>query len=90
MLAGVFHGLNDLRVEEVPVPRIQMPNDGHEKHIIGNWVNPFCFPAAIAMMMKRALPSDILFTHEFKLKDLLEAMEVHKSGKSIKVMIWPK
>ena len=27
MLAGVFHALNDLRVEEVPTPKIKTPND---------------------------------------------------------------
>lgn len=61
-----------------------------EKHILGNWVNFFTFPAAISAMQNKMLPSDILFTHEFKLTDLPTALQLHKEGKSVKVLIKPR
>jgi threonine dehydrogenase-like Zn-dependent dehydrogenase len=61
-----------------------------EIHILGTWVNYLCFPAAITTMLNKALPSNIIFTHEFRLNDLLSAMELFKSGKSVKILISPR
>jgi len=62
----------------------------NEKHIIGNWLDIFTYPAAMAAMQNKILPTDILITHELKLAALPEAMELHKAGKSVKILINPK
>ena len=58
-----------------------------ELTITSTFVSPYSFPRALAMLPKLELKS--LITDIVPLKDIQHAFELHKAGKSIKVLIQP-
>jgi len=61
----------------------------HEKEIVGSFIANYTFRPAIEAMYRRQVPSDVLFTHHFTVQEIHRAIEVHRAGKSIKVLITP-
>ena len=61
----------------------------HEKEIVGSFIANFTFAPAIQIMYSKLVPSDVLFTHEFKVEGIHKAFQTHKAGESIKVLITP-
>jgi len=59
----------------------------HEKGILGSFAANFTFRPAIEAMYRKQVRSDILFTHQFNVQEIYKAIEVHRAGKSIKVLI---
>jgi 2-desacetyl-2-hydroxyethyl bacteriochlorophyllide A dehydrogenase len=58
-----------------------------ELTITSTFVSPYSFPRALAMLPKLELKS--LITDIIPLKDIQQAFELHKKGKSIKILIKP-
>ncbi|OGN95563.1 MAG: hypothetical protein A2Y89_02155 [Chloroflexi bacterium RBG_13_51_18] len=58
-----------------------------ELTITSTFVSPYSFPRALAMLPKLELKS--LITDIVPLKDVQKAFELHKKGKSIKILIQP-
>ena len=58
-----------------------------ELTITSTFVSPFCFPRSVNLLSKLELRS--LITDIVPLKDIARAFELHKSGKSIKILIKP-
>jgi (R,R)-butanediol dehydrogenase/meso-butanediol dehydrogenase/diacetyl reductase/L-iditol 2-dehydrogenase len=58
-----------------------------ELTITSTFVSPYSFPRALAMLPKLELKS--LITDIVPLKDIKKAFELHKAGKSIKILIKP-
>jgi 2-desacetyl-2-hydroxyethyl bacteriochlorophyllide A dehydrogenase len=58
-----------------------------ELTITSTFVSPYSFPRALAMLPKLELKS--LITDIVPLKDIRKAFDLHKSGKSIKILIKP-
>ncbi|MCJ7604945.1 MAG: alcohol dehydrogenase catalytic domain-containing protein [Dehalococcoidales bacterium] len=58
-----------------------------ELTITSTFVSPYSFPRALAMLPKLEL--DPIITDIIDLKDIKKAFEMHKSGKSIKILIKP-
>ncbi|MGD0780651.1 MAG: alcohol dehydrogenase catalytic domain-containing protein [Dehalococcoidales bacterium] len=58
-----------------------------ELTITSTFVSPYSFPRALAMLPKLELKS--LITDIVPLKDIQKAFELHKKGKSIKILIKP-
>ncbi|MBN1692234.1 MAG: alcohol dehydrogenase catalytic domain-containing protein [Dehalococcoidales bacterium] len=58
-----------------------------ELTITSTYVSPYSFPRALAMLPRLELKS--LITDVVSLKDIQKAFELHKSGKSIKILIKP-
>jgi (R,R)-butanediol dehydrogenase/meso-butanediol dehydrogenase/diacetyl reductase/L-iditol 2-dehydrogenase len=56
-----------------------------ELTITSTFVSPYSFPRALAMLPKLELKS--LITHIIPLKDIQHAFELHKTGKSTKILI---
>ena len=61
----------------------------HEKEIVGSFIANFTFAPAIQIMYNKLVPSNVLFTHEFKVKEIHKAFQTHKAGESIKILITP-
>lgn len=61
----------------------------HEKEIVGSFIANFTFLPAIRAMYEKMVPSDILITHRFGVKDFNKAIETHLSGEGIKILILP-
>jgi len=68
---------------EISVPPFLMY--AKELTITSTFVSPYSFPRALAMLPKLELKS--LITDILPLKDIQEAFELHKTGKSIKILI---
>jgi len=60
-----------------------------EKQVLGSFAANFTFTPAIDAMYTKQVRSDILFTHHFKVNEIHKAIEVHRAGESIKVLITP-
>jgi len=60
-----------------------------EKQVLGSFAANFTFTPAIEAMYTKQVRSDILFTHQFKVKEIHRAIEIHRAGESIKVLITP-
>ncbi len=58
-----------------------------ELTITSTWVSPYSFPRALALLPKLEIKS--LITDIVPLKDIKKAFELHKKGKSIKILIKP-
>jgi 2-desacetyl-2-hydroxyethyl bacteriochlorophyllide A dehydrogenase len=58
-----------------------------ELTITSTFVSPYSFPRALAMLPKLELKS--LITDIIPLKDIQQAFELHKKGKSIKILLKP-
>ncbi len=58
-----------------------------ELTITSTFVSPYCFPRALAMLPKLEIKP--LITDIIPLKDIAKAFELHKAGKSIKILIKP-
>lgn len=61
----------------------------HEKEIVGSFIANFTFTPAIHIMYSKLVPSEVLFTHEFKVKEIHKAFQTHKAGESIKILMTP-
>lgn len=61
----------------------------HEKEIVGSFIANYTFRPAIEAMYKRQVSSDVLITHHFTVQEIHKAIEVHRAGKSVKVLITP-
>ena len=61
----------------------------HEKEVVGSFIANYTFRPAVEAMYRKRVNSDVLFTHQFKVKEIHKAIEVHKSGTSIKVLVTP-
>jgi (R,R)-butanediol dehydrogenase/meso-butanediol dehydrogenase/diacetyl reductase/L-iditol 2-dehydrogenase len=70
---------------EIGVPPFLMY--AKELTIASTFVSPYSFPRALAMLPKLELKS--LITDIVPLKDIKKAFELHKAGKSIKILIKP-
>ena len=70
---------------EIGVPPFLMY--ARELTITSTFVSPYSFPRALAMLTKLELKS--LITDIVPLKDIKKAFELHKAGKSIKILIKP-
>jgi (R,R)-butanediol dehydrogenase/meso-butanediol dehydrogenase/diacetyl reductase len=70
---------------EIGVPPFLMY--AKELTITSTFVSPYSFPRALAMLPKLELKS--LITDIVPLKDIQKAFELHKAGKSIKILIKP-
>ena len=70
---------------EIDVPPFLMY--AKELTITSTFVSPYSFPRALAMLPKLELKS--LITDIVPLKDIKKAFELHKAGKSIKILIKP-
>jgi 2-desacetyl-2-hydroxyethyl bacteriochlorophyllide A dehydrogenase len=68
---------------EIPVSPFLMY--AKELTITSTFVSPYSFPRALAMLPKLELKS--LITDTVPLKDIQKAFELHKKGKSIKILI---
>ncbi len=68
---------------EIDVPPFLMY--AKELTITSTFVSPYSFPRALAMLPKLELKS--LITDILPLKDIQKAFELHKAGKSIKILI---
>jgi 2-desacetyl-2-hydroxyethyl bacteriochlorophyllide A dehydrogenase len=58
-----------------------------ELTITSTFVSPYCFPRALNLLSKLELQP--LITDVVPLKDIAKAFELHKNGKSIKILIKP-
>jgi (R,R)-butanediol dehydrogenase/meso-butanediol dehydrogenase/diacetyl reductase/L-iditol 2-dehydrogenase len=67
----------------IPVPPFLMYVK--ELTITATWVSPYSFPRALAMLPRLELKS--LITDIVPLKEIKKAFELHKTGKSIKILI---
>ncbi len=70
---------------EIGVPPFLMY--AKELTITSTFVSPYSFPRALNLLSK--LEVKPLITHIIALKDIKQAFELHKSGKSIKILIKP-
>jgi len=61
----------------------------HEKGVLGSFAANFTFRPAIEAMYRKQVRSEVLFTHHFRVQEIDRAIEVHRAGKSIKVLITP-
>jgi len=61
----------------------------HEKEVVGSFIANYTFGPAIEAMYRKQVNSEVLFTHQFNVKEIHKAIEVHKSGTSIKVLVTP-
>jgi 2-desacetyl-2-hydroxyethyl bacteriochlorophyllide A dehydrogenase len=75
--------------KEVQIPISPYDIMRHEKEIIGSFIANFTFEAAINAMYTRLVPSEVLFTHELKVSEIHKALEIHKRGESIKILLKP-
>ena len=82
VLFGTCPEKADVRIDPYDLMR-------HEKEIVGSFIANYTFGPAIETMYKKQVRSDILFTHEFKVSEIHKAIDVHKAGQSIKVLITP-
>jgi (R,R)-butanediol dehydrogenase/meso-butanediol dehydrogenase/diacetyl reductase/L-iditol 2-dehydrogenase len=71
--------------EEIGVPAFYMY--AKELTIRSVFVSPYCFPRAFNLLPKLELRP--LITDIVPLKDIMKAFELHKKGKSIKILIQP-
>jgi threonine dehydrogenase-like Zn-dependent dehydrogenase len=60
----------------------------HEKEIMGSYIANFTFAPAIQIVYNKSVPSDVLFTHEFRIEEIHKAFQT-KAAKSIKILIKP-
>jgi (R,R)-butanediol dehydrogenase/meso-butanediol dehydrogenase/diacetyl reductase/L-iditol 2-dehydrogenase len=58
-----------------------------ELTITSTFVSPYCFPRSVSLLSK--LDLEPMITDIVPLKDIAKAFELHKSGKSIKILIQP-
>lgn len=70
---------------EIAVPAFLMY--AKELTIRSTFVSPYCFPRALNLLSKLELKP--LITHIMPLDDIREAFEIHKQGKSVKILIKP-
>jgi (R,R)-butanediol dehydrogenase / meso-butanediol dehydrogenase / diacetyl reductase len=70
---------------EIPVPPFLMY--AKELTIRCVWISPYSFPRALNLLSKLELKP--LITDIVPLKDIMKAFELHKKGKSIKILIQP-
>lgn len=61
----------------------------HEKEIVGSFIANYTFNPAIESMYRKQVRSDILFTYQLRVKEINKAIDVHRAGQSIKVLITP-
>jgi len=61
----------------------------YEKEIIGSFIANYTISPAIATMYKRIVNSDVMITHEFPIEKFQEAINIHKSGEALKIVLHP-
>lgn len=61
----------------------------HEKEIVGSYIANYTISSAIATMYKGIINSDVMITHEYRIEQFQEAVNVHKSGEALKVVLHP-
>jgi len=61
----------------------------HEKEIVGSYIANYTFAPAIVAMHRRIVSSDTLITHEYNIERFEEALNTHKSGESLKIVLRP-
>lgn len=61
----------------------------HEKEIVGSYIANYTIVPAIEAMYKRIVDSDVMITHEYRIEQFHEAVNVHRSGEAIKIVLYP-
>ena len=61
----------------------------YEKEIVGSFIANYTISPAIAAMRKKIIDSDALITHEFPIERFQEAVDVHRSGEALKIVLNP-
>ena len=61
----------------------------NELKILGNFCSNNMYPRTIKIVESGVLPLEKLITHRISLNEILEGVEVLKSGKGIKVIVYP-
>jgi len=61
----------------------------YEKEIVGSFIANYTISPAIAAMRKKIINSDALITHEFPIERFQEAVDVHRSGEALKIVLNP-
>jgi len=61
----------------------------YEKQVIGSFIACHTFPSAIDTMYKKIVNSDLMITHEYSIEKFQEAIDAHRSGEAIKIVIHP-
>ena len=61
----------------------------HEKEIIGSFIANYTISPAIAAMHKGIINSNLLITHEYRLEQFQEAINAHRSGEALKIVLKP-
>jgi len=92
-IAAVGHGGRSVifgttkRGLKVPVEPYEIMR--YEKEIVGSFIANYTFSSAVATMYKRMIDSDEIITHEYHLKQFQEAIDAHKSGNALKIVLHP-
>jgi len=61
----------------------------YEKEIVGSFIANYTISSAIVAMRKRIIDSDVMITHEFPIERFQEAVNVHRSGEALKIVLHP-
>jgi len=61
----------------------------YEKEVFGSFIANYTISPAIAAMHKRIINSDIMITHEYQIERFQEAVNAHKSGQALKIILHP-
>ena len=60
-----------------------------EKEILGSFIANYTISPAIATMRKKIIDSNAMITHEFSIEQFQEAVNIHRSGESLKIVLRP-
>ncbi len=61
----------------------------YEKEIVGSFIANYTISSAIVAMHNKIVNSDVMITHEFHIEQFQEAVNAHKSGEALKIVLHP-
>ena len=72
---------------EVPIEPYDIMR--YEKEIVGSYIANYTMIPAINAMHNKIVDSDVMITHEYRVEQFHEAVDTHKSGDAIKIVLYP-
>jgi len=61
----------------------------YQKEILGSFIANYTISPAIAAMHKKIINSDVMITHEYPIEQFQEAVNAHRSGEALKIVLRP-
>ncbi len=61
----------------------------YEKEIVGSYIANYTIVPAIEAMHNRIVDSDVMITHEYRIEQFHDAVDAHRSGEAIKIVLYP-